>query len=150
MADKVNKELRIPKPAKLFGTYPQKQEGLFMQRIPIFAGNITADQLKQVAEIAIDLTESSPLHLTTRQDIEFHNVADADKQKVLDRIEAVGFGTFGAGSDSLRNITVCPCCKFTADAWDVEPLALQLKQALAKSPLLDNMPRKFKVSFWRL
>jgi sulfite reductase beta subunit-like hemoprotein len=147
MTDKINKELRTPKPAKLFGTYPQKQEGLYMQRIPIFAGNITADQLRQIAEIAIEFTNSTPLHLTTRQDIEFHNVADADSQKVLDKIEAIGFATFGAGSDSLRNITVCPCCKFTADAYDVEPLARQLKQAMSNSPLLDQMPRKFKVSF---
>lgn len=147
MTDKIFENRINAKPAKLFGTYPQKQEGLFMQRIPIFAGIITADQLRQIAEIAIELTDSTPLHLTTRQDIEFHNVPDADKQNVIDRIEAIGFPTFGAGSDSLRNITVCPCCKFNAGALDVEPLALKVKQALSKSPLLDNMPRKFKISF---
>ncbi|MBW8015886.1 MAG: nitrite/sulfite reductase [Planctomycetes bacterium] len=147
MTDTIFENRINPKPTKLFGTYPQKQEGLFMQRIPIFAGNITADQLRQIAEIAIELTGSTPLHLTTRQDIEFHNVADADAQTVLDRIEAVGFATFGAGSDSLRNITVCPCCKFNADAWDVEPLAIQMKQAFGQSDVLDQMHRKFKVSF---
>jgi len=147
MTDNIFKERNKPNPSKLFGTYPQKQEGLFMQRIPIFAGCITANQLLRIAQIAIELTNSTPLHLTTRQDIEFHNVPQADKQKVLDRIDAAGFPTFGAGGDSLRNITICPCCKFTADAYDVEPLALKLKQALAQSPLLDQMPRKFKISF---
>lgn len=147
MTDKINIENRKPKAAKLFGTYPQKQEGLFMQRIPIFAGCITADELKQIAEIAIELTDSSPLHLTTRQDIEFHNIPNADTKQMINKIEALGFQTFGAGSDSLRNITVCPCCKFTADAYDVEPLAIELKQAMSQSPLLDQMPRKFKVSF---
>ena len=134
-------------PTKLFGTYPQKQEGLFMQRIPVFAGSITPQQLREVAQIAIDFTNASPLHLTTRQDIELHNVPEADRQTVLDKLDAIGFTTYGAGGDNVRNITVCPCCEFDPAAHDVLPLAEQLRLTLQGNPVREDMPRKFKISF---
>lgn len=134
-------------PTKLFGTYPQKQQELYMQRIPIFAGNITVSQLKEVAEIAKDFTDSTPLHLTTRQDIELHNVPQQRLGEIQKRLYDAGFNTFGAGGDCVRNITVCPCCSFNPEAFNVEPLGELLKEALLQSPLLEDMPRKFKISF---
>ncbi|MHC4289213.1 MAG: hypothetical protein ACYSSK_04000, partial [Planctomycetota bacterium] len=71
-------------PKKLYGTYPQKQGELFMQRVPVFAGLIGPGQLKELAQLAISYTNESPLHLTTRQDIELHNVPEASRQAVLD------------------------------------------------------------------
>lgn len=136
-----------PKPTKLFGTYPQVQDDLYMQRIPIFAGHITAHQLDVLARIAIEYTNSTPLHLTTRQDIELHNVPASGLQAVLDELGAVGFSTYGAGGDNLRNITVCPCCQYDASALDVMPLAQQLKNYLQSHPVRQDMPRKFKISF---
>ncbi|MHC4773170.1 MAG: hypothetical protein ACYS8S_06265 [Planctomycetota bacterium] len=67
-------------PKKLYGTYPQKQGELFMQRVPVFAGLIGPGQLKELAQLAISYTNESPLHLTTRQDIELHNVPEATIQ----------------------------------------------------------------------
>jgi len=136
-----------PQPTKLFGVYPQTQEGLYMQRIPIFAGYITAGQLDELARIAIEFTNATPLHLTTRQDIELHNVPEPNLQTVLDRIEAIGFSTYGAGGDNVRNITICPCCQFTSSAYDVMPLAELLRVHLQDHPIRQDMPRKFKVSF---
>ncbi|MHC4469312.1 MAG: hypothetical protein ACYSUZ_08235 [Planctomycetota bacterium] len=137
----------MSKPTKLYGTYPQDQEGLFMQRIPVFAGVITPKQLHEVAQLAIEFTNSSPLHLTTRQDIELHNVPESERQAVLDRLEAIAFSTYGAGGDNIRNMTVCPCCEFDSAAYDVLPLAQHLKKALQENPIRENMPRKFKISF---
>lgn len=136
-----------PQPTKLFGTYPQTQGGLYMQRIPIFAGHITAGQLRELARIAIEFTNAMPLHLTTRQDIELHNVPQSHLQTVLDRIEAIGFSTYGAGGDNVRNITICPCCQFDSSAYDVMPLAELLRVHLQDHPIRQDMPRKFKVSF---
>ncbi|MFZ9023773.1 MAG: hypothetical protein ACO3BO_03400 [Anaerohalosphaeraceae bacterium] len=137
----------MSEPTKLFGTYPQNQEGLFMQRIPVFAGVITPKQLHEVAQLAIEFTNSSPLHLTTRQDIELHNVPESKRQAVLDRLEAIAFSTYGAGGDNIRNMTVCPCCEFDSAAYDVLPLAQHLKKVLQENPIRENMPRKFKISF---
>ena len=134
-------------PGKLFGVYPQIQQGLYMQRVAVFAGRLTAEQLRQLADITVEFAKSAPLHLTTRQDIEFHNIPDANITEVQDRLTAMGLTTFGAGGDSVRNITVCPCCRFNSEAFDVEPLAEQVRKALNGSGFLEKMPRKFKISF---
>ena len=136
-----------PVPTKLFGSYPQKQSDLFMQRIPVFASDIEAGKLTELAKLAIDYTSSTPLHLTTRQNIELHNVPKVSQQKVHDIIAKLGFKTFGAGGDSLRNITVCPCCKYNPSAIDPTPIAIAAREVLKTSGLLDKMSRKFKLSF---
>ena len=137
----------MSEPTKLFGTYPQNQEGLFMQRIPVFAGSITPQQLHEIAQLAIEFTNASPLHLTTRQDIELHNVPKSYQQTVLDRLDAIGFSTYGAGGDNIRNITVCPCCEYDSTAYSVLPLAEYLRKVLQDNPVREEMPRKFKISF---
>lgn len=138
---------KIPlKPEKLWGAYPQKQNGLFMQRIPVFAGRITPEQLESVARLAEQFTHNTPLHLTTRQDIELHNVPADKVTAVQNELYQIGLPTFGACGDSLRNITVCPCCRFNPQAFDIQSLAEQIKEFLHDSPLLNNMPRKFKIA----
>jgi sulfite reductase beta subunit-like hemoprotein len=134
-------------PTKLFGTYPQKQKDLYMQRIPVFAGQITPPQLYTLAALAIEFTNATPLHLTTRQDIELHHVPQDDLKTALERIHDVGFLTYGAGGDNVRNITVCPCCEFDPVAFDVLPLADDLRKVLHENPVRQDMPRKFKISF---
>ena len=136
-----------PQPIKIFGTYPQKQPGLFMQRIPVFAGDISIDKLAAVAAIVKEHTPTTPLHFTTRQNIELHNVPETDLLVVHNKIKELGFATFGAGGDSLRNITMCPCCKYDSNAYDTTELALKVKEALNNSGLLTSMPRKFKLAF---
>ncbi|NLF82822.1 MAG: nitrite/sulfite reductase [Candidatus Gastranaerophilales bacterium] len=136
-----------PQAIKLFGSYPQRQEGLFMQRVPVFAGEINIGQLKSLAELAIRYTPTTPLHLTTRQNIEFHNVREADQMSLHSDLKSLGFNTFGAGGDSVRNITICPCCKYNPAALDPRPLAEKVKQVLDDSGLLTSMGRKFKLAF---
>lgn len=133
-------------PSKLFGTYPQKQDGLFFQRIPAFAGHITPLQLQQLADIATEFTENTPLHLTTRQAVELHNIRGEHLNSILDKLHQLDLLTFGAGGDSVRNITVCPCCGFDSTSYDIHPLSVLIKDFLCNSPLLNGMPRKFKIS----
>ncbi len=136
-----------PQPTKLFGTYPQTQEDLYMQRIPVFAGYITPGQLSELAQLAIEFTNATPLHLTTRQDIELHNVPKSHLQTVLDKLDAIGFSTYGAGGDNVRNITICPCCRFNPAGFDVTPLAELTRDHLQDHPIRQDMPRKFKINF---
>ena len=118
-----------------------------MQRIPVFAGQLTSLQLQQLAKIAIEFTQSTPLHLTTRQDIELHNVPAEHLDTIQEKLHQLDLPTFGAGGDSVRNITVCTCCRFNSDAYDVQSLADLVKEFLHNNDLLNNMPRKFKISF---
>ncbi len=142
-----NVDPQIPQATKLFGSYPQTQSEKYMQRIPIFGGKISVLQLRAIAQLAIQFTPDTPLHLTTRQNIEFHNVKESDQESLHVAIKDLGFSTFGAGGDSVRNTTVCPCCKYDMTAWDPQPLAKRVKSVLDNSGLLTDMPRKFKLTF---
>lgn len=134
-------------PSRLLGTYPQKQEGLFMQRIPLLAGRIGWAPWRRIAELAIQYTEGAPLHITTRQDIELHNLPEASVPKVYQELLSAGISTFGACGDSIRNITVNPACEFDPQDFDLLPLARLTKEYLQEWASRRTLPRKFKVSF---
>ncbi len=132
---------------RLLGVYPQRQEGLFMQRIPLLGGRIEAAQLRRIAAIAQQYTDGTALHLTTRQDIELHNVPDSDIVAVQTELAGIGIDTYGACGDCVRNITVCPCCAFNMSAVDITPLAEQVRDAVLAAATTLDLPRKFKISF---
>ncbi len=118
-----------------------------MQRIPFLGGQIEAVQLRHIARLSQHYAGGTPLHVTTRQDIELHNIAGAEVAKVQAELAAIGISTYGAGGDSVRNITVCPCCAFDPSCVDMLPLAQAVRDAfLANAGSLD-LPRKFKISF---
>lgn len=133
-------------PEKLLGMYPQRQEGLYMQRIPVFAGQLTPAQLQQLANIAMEFTHNTPLHLTTRQDIELHNVPVEHLAAIQNKLNSLGLPTFGAGGDNVRNITLCPCCEFNPSAYNIQPLGNLIREFLHNNDLLNNLPRKFKIT----
>ncbi len=134
-------------PVRLLGTYPQRQEGLFMQRIPFLGGRITPRQLRRVVELAEEFTGETPLHITTRQDIELHNIAETNVAEVQAALAEIGISTYGACGDFVRNITVCPCCGLDPAAVEMTPLAEQVRDAVLSAAGALDLPRKFKISF---
>lgn len=135
-----------PAVARLAGLYPQRQAGRWMQRVKVLGGQLTAGQWSALGRIAQRFTPSSPLHLTTRQDIELHDVAAelvGDVQRALDD---AGLSGLGACGDTLRNVTVCPCCGLGGDGVDLTPLAWQIRRTLEATDGIFAMPRKFKIS----
>jgi len=132
---------------RILGVYPQKQDGLFMQRIKILGGRINWPQWRRIAQLAVSYTPSGKLHVTTRQSIELHDIAGGDVAVIQQGLAEVALALFGAGGDSLRNITVCCGCDFDTDSADVFPLARFVGQYLSSKPNILNLPRKFKISF---
>lgn len=132
---------------KLLGVYPQKQKELFMQRIKIPGGRINWTQWRKIANLANKYSHGSPLHLTTRQDIELHHLCIEDIPIIHDSLAEVALTTFGAGGDSIRNMTVCSACDLCEDSFDLLPLAQLVQQYLEQHPVILNLPRKFKISF---
>lgn len=118
-----------------------------MQRIPFPGGRIEAVQLRRIATLAIAYTGGTPLHMTTRQDIELHALSAADIPALQEALAEIGISTYGAGGDAVRNITMCPCCAFNASAVDMTPLALAVREAIAARAGSLDLPRKFKLSF---
>jgi sulfite reductase (ferredoxin) len=113
-----------------------------MQRIRILGGHISWCQWRRVAELA---RHYSPLHITTRQDIELHNIPGPDIYAVQKGLEEVGLSTQGACGDTVRNITVCSGCPFSSDAGGVLAVAEFLHKTLMARAF--DLPRKFKISF---
>lgn len=138
-----------PKPvvSRLLGVYPQRQTGLFMQRIKIFGGRISWPQWRKIAQLADSYSQCFPLHITTRQDVELHNIKLNNIPKVHQDLAEVALTTFGACGDSIRNMTICSKCDFCPDGLDLLPLAQLVRQHLEQQSVIFNLPRKFKISF---
>jgi sulfite reductase (ferredoxin) len=134
-------------PNRLLGVYPQKQDGLFMQRIRIPGGRISWPQWRKITELSEKYTPDAPLHLTTRQDIELHNVTGQSIPTVHEGLAEVALTIFGAGGDSVRNVTVCAGCDLCRDAFDLLPLAQLVQSYLEQQSVIFNLGRKFKISF---
>lgn len=149
MADKSSSEKGLHRPVAdpLLGAYPQKQKGLFMQRIKVLGGRINWRQWRKIAQLSTVCSSGFPLHMTTRQDIELHNIPARDLPFVQQSISEVGLTTFGAGGDSVRNITFCSACESCSNGYDLMPLAQIVRQHMERQPAILNLPRKFKISF---
>lgn len=135
-----------PAQARLLGTYPQRPEGLFMQRVKAPAGRLTLEQWRGLAEVAARYTPDYPLHLTTRQNFELHGIHKEDLPAVQRGIDALGLTGAAACGDSVRNITVCTrngCCPGT---WDIDELVCAIRAAVESLPWREGLPRKFKIS----
>ena len=134
------------KECRLIGLYPQRQEGLWMQRIKMLGGILSHEQWAALAEMCRRYTPSAPLLLTTRQDIEFHNVPAETIPLLQADLAHYGLSGIGACGDTLRNITVCPGSGLCDKAPDIIPAAFTLRNALERYQGIYSLPRKFKVS----
>ncbi|MDP2989870.1 MAG: sulfite reductase, beta subunit (hemoprotein), partial [Kiritimatiellota bacterium] len=119
------KGIRVP-----WGIYSHRGGEVFMTRIRVPAGEITAQQLIALAETAAEFG-SGQLHLTTRQDIQIHQVKLADTIKIMERLAKVGLSPRGGGGNTVRNITACSAAGICRrELFDVRPDALALTAAL--------------------
>ena len=90
-----------PRIAHLLGIYEQRQDGLRMQRVQIVGGRLTPSQLRRLGELARDHTPGTPLHLTTRQDVELHGLTPDHIPPVHHGLAEVGLSTVGTCGDTL-------------------------------------------------
>ncbi len=133
--------------ARLVGLYPQKQPGLWMQRVRILGGDLSPAQWKALGRMARDFSPGTPLHMTVRQDVEFHDVP-ADRAPDLQTAMAeAGLTGLGACGDTVRNVTVCSGAGLTSEGPDLRPLAREVVKLLQSQEGVFALPRKFKISF---
>jgi sulfite reductase beta subunit-like hemoprotein len=132
--------------ARLLGLYPQRQEGLLMQRLKIIGGRLTLAQWRRAAEAALRFTPGIPLHLTTRQDIELNFLRPEDVPALHRALAEEGITTVGACGDTVRAVTVDPLSGLERGSYDLAPLAEVIHTHLQSLPGVFALPRKFKVS----
>jgi sulfite reductase (ferredoxin) len=129
------------------GIYGQRQPGVQMVRVKIPAGVLRARHLAALAD-AVDEYSRGSLHLTTRQDVQFYDVALERVPEVLRSLAAAGLTTREACGNSVRNVTSCPLTGVIADeAFAVRPYAAATYAFLVRNPFCQQMSRKFKIAF---
>ncbi|MDD5458147.1 MAG: nitrite/sulfite reductase [Phycisphaerae bacterium] len=132
---------------KTMGIYEQRQSGWYMVRVRIGAGMASTAQLTRIAELSCRFGRGV-LHVTTRQDIQIHDVKIEDTANLLEELQDAGLCTRGGGGDTVRNVTSCPRSGVCPDEkFDVRPFAIAVAEYLLASSSSYALPRKFKIAF---
>ena len=129
------------------GIYEQRSAGSYMVRVRVGAGLVTAEQLRRIAEVSKKYG-SETVHVTTRQDIQIHQVNIEDTPDILEGLLELGLSSRGGGGNTVRNVTACPrsgvCPK---EEFDVGPYAIATAEYLLGQKSSFNLPRKYKIAF---
>ncbi len=129
-----------------FGVYGQKQDGVQMVRIKIPGGVVPTPWLKTLARVNRSFA-AGDAHITTRQDFQIYYVPLERTADLLQDLYRDGITTREACGNTLRNMTSCAlagaCPREHVDAGRV---AEQLALSFIRNPLVQHMPRKFKVA----
>ncbi|MFA9561011.1 MAG: sulfurtransferase TusA family protein [Nitrospirota bacterium] len=135
------------KPFRLqYGIYGQRQPDVQMIRIRVPFGGLTANQLRQVAEIT-DTYATGVGHVTTRQDIQLHFVPLPQVGTIMRKLAEVGLTTREACANTVRNVTACGLAGVCpGEVFDVTPYAKAVADHLLRNPLNQSLPRKFKIA----
>jgi len=136
------KAYRVP-----MGIYEQRAEGRYMVRIRIGAGLVLPAQLTKIAELSKQYGNGI-VHVTTRQDIQIHEVDIEHTPDVLEGLLEVGLAARGGGGNTVRNVTACPRAGVCPnEQFDVAPYAISAAEYLLQFKSSYNLPRKYKIVF---
>ncbi|MEI8084900.1 MAG: sulfurtransferase TusA family protein [Paludibacter sp.] len=129
------------------GIYEQRKDGTYMVRIRCTGGFISPEQLKQVA-LTAHSHQSSLLHITTRQEIQIHNISIDQVKTILPELQTVELSSKGGGGNTVRNFLVDVNSGIsTSEVFDVLPYAVDLTTRLIAEPDSFTLPRKLKIAF---
>ena len=135
------KSNRVP-----MGIYEQRKNQHYMLRLRCAGGLVTPEQLAKITFVGHQLS-TSHLHVTTRQEIQIHNVDIEDAIPALKKLEKVGISSAGGGGNTVRNMMVDDRSGLTADEeFDVYPYVEELTSRLIAEKDSFTMPRKYKVA----
>ncbi len=129
------------------GIYEQREDYTYMVRVRITGGRFTPEQGERVAALSKRLGNGQ-LHMTSRQDIQIHDVAVEDTVTIMEELLDVGLCCRGGGGDTVRNVLaspfsdICPAAPF-----DVAPYAFAVTEYLLNLPGSFTLPRKYKIAF---
>jgi sulfite reductase (ferredoxin) len=136
------KSRRVPR-----GIYEQRQNGTYMVRVRVPGGAISAAQTRALAGVA-SRYGSGTLHVTTRQDIQIHEVSIEQTPAIMRELFPAGLTSKGGGGNTVRNVTACPYAGICpAERFDVTPSVVAVTEHLIGLPGSYNLPRKYKIAF---
>ncbi len=122
------------------------EDPYFMMRVRIPGGQLEADQLRAIAEIAKEYGRDLA-DVTDRQNVQFHWISIEDVPAIWARLEEVGLSSQQACGDVPRNILGCPVAGIdAAEVLDASAVLRATEEVATNSPDLTNLPRKFKTA----
>ncbi|MBH54037.1 MAG: hypothetical protein CMI18_06790 [Opitutaceae bacterium] len=133
--------------SKWYGIYTSRQPGNHMARIVVPGGVLTSSQARRIARISEDYAQGK-LAITTRQCIQLHWLKAPSLSDMMRGLAEDSLSTFHGCGDVTRNVASCPLaetCKYKR--FNVLPYAKDTARVLTEARDLDNLPRKFKITF---
>lgn len=130
-----------------FGIYEQRKHDTYMVRVRCAGGIVTPSQLERISELSKEYGFNS-LHITTRQEIQMHDVKLENLIIILKELYKIGLSTRGGGGNTVRNILAEEESGVDKDeVFDTSPYAVSLTERLLSENDSLTLPRKFKVAF---
>ncbi|MFZ0301434.1 MAG: NirA family protein [Terracidiphilus sp.] len=127
--------------------YVAPAQDSFMLRLRLPGGIVTAKQMRGLASMAEEWG-SGRADITTRANLQIREFQPKNIVRVLEKVDALGMTSRGAGADNIRNITASPITGIDpTELCDVTPLAEALHYYILNSRDMYGLPRKFNVAF---
>ena len=129
------------------GVYGQRDDGSQMIRVKIPFGGLNVEQLEMLADVAEEFSDNI-IHITTRQDVQYHYVDIDNTPELMRRLASVGITTKEACGNVVRNVTACPLSGVCNDeAFDATVHSKALSAFLLGHQDAQDFGRKFKIAF---
>ncbi len=133
--------------AKWYGVYGSRQSGNLMARIVVPGGVVTTPQARQIAQTAENHAQGR-INITTRQSLQYHWLKVPRVPDMLRELAREQVTTYHGCGDVNRNTAACPLAENCRHArLNVRPYARETARLLAACHDLDNLPRKFKITW---
>jgi len=119
-----------------------------MIRIKLKWGNVNADQLDAIADMAEKYATPKCAHVTTRQAIQMHHIKRRDVPALLRDVAECGLTSREGCGNTVRNVTASHFAGIDPlEVFDVRPYAQAAVDYFLRNPISQNLPRKFKIAF---
>ena len=142
MQDAFFRGIRVP-----WGFYSQRGGKLLMARLRVPNGILTPLQLHRIGKAANTYADGTT-HITTRQDIQIHNLPAEHTLQLIEELAEVHISPRAGGGNTIRNITgcygsgICP-----REHREVYRTVWGLTEHLLSLDECYTMPRKIKMAF---
>ncbi|MHC4398422.1 MAG: FAD-dependent oxidoreductase [Planctomycetota bacterium] len=139
--------LEESKVAKAYGVYTTRHPNYFMARVVVPGGVLTTSQVRGLSKI-IQAYAQGRICLTTRQALQLHYLRLGDLAPMMRELAKYSLTTHHGCGDNLRNTAACPWASVCPHRrFDVLPYARKTAELINASRDLDNLPRKYKVTY---
>jgi len=132
---------------KWYGFFYRKRDepGRYMNRIRITAGELSAEQAKEIARLAYEFGHGI-VDVTTRANLQVQGLDIAHLPQVHERLGAVGLSSKQTGHDNIRNVFAHPFSGLLPDELiDTRTLCHEITDLFLDSREYSDLPRKMNI-----